>query len=148
MQEVEYRHWVPHTPQTIYEFLTDPDALASVVGRIASARIMERDENTDSGKLAVVLDLPARKSVETVGEAKGDRYTYISFTTSEPFPLGFRWHFESETQDGVDGTNILSRLKFDLTAFGIPAAGMIVKGIIANELKDDMKRLEAALASS
>jgi hypothetical protein len=144
MDKVELSRWLPYSPQTIYDFLTDPNHLSAVVGRITKARIIERHEN--QGKLAVILDMPARKKVETIGDVVGIPYTDLSFTTHEPFPLEFAWKLLPREQNGVAGTEVLGTLGFDLSVFGLPVAGVMVRGIVTSELKADLERLESQLA--
>lgn len=144
METVEYSHWLPYEAHIIYDFLTNPEALAAVVGRIVSARVVERQ--SDRGKLAVVLDLPARKQVETLGDVTGMPNQHLTFRTQEPFPLEFTWSFLPREKDGQMGTEVQSKLGFDLTAFGVPFVGLVLKSVITAELKEDMRRLEEQLA--
>jgi ribosome-associated toxin RatA of RatAB toxin-antitoxin module len=144
MDKVELSRWMPYPPQVIYDFLTDPAHLVAVVGRIAKAKVIERNEN--QGRLAVVLDMPARKKVETTGEVVGVPYDELSFKTHEPFPLEFAWKFVPCEQDGIAGTEVQGALGFDLSVLGLPVAGMMVRGIVMSELKADLERLETQLA--
>lgn len=144
MDTVQTSRWLPHTPQTIYEFLTTPDALAAVVKRIEQARVVERQG--EQGKVAVTLDLPARKTVDTIGEVDGLPYEQLSFKTQDPFPLHFQWQLAPHTENGQHGTQVTASLGVDLSAFGIPIAGLLVRSIIASELKEDLGRLANGLA--
>jgi ribosome-associated toxin RatA of RatAB toxin-antitoxin module len=146
MQYIEQVAWFPYSPERIYDFLSDPAALAKVVGRIKSAKVIERGDN--EGRLAVELDMPMRKVVKAVGQVKGIPAQELSFKTEDPFPLEFSWKLQAKQQGDQAGTEVLGILGFDLSAYGVPAGGMIVRGIIAGELKGDMERLEQALAQA
>jgi|GEM_PF-6159786 len=143
MEVVELTTWLPYTPIQIYEYLTDPDALASVVGRINRAWIVER--HGEVGQVGVELDMPLRRTLETVGEVEGVRGEKLSFISKEPFPLQFSWAFTAETQNDIEGSSILATLGFDLSSFGVPAGGRLVKGLVSNELKEDLDRLAQRL---
>lgn len=145
MEHVEKSIWLPYDPATVFAFLTQPQSLAAVVGRIAEIKVLEREGN--QGKVEVVLDLPARKVVKTTGEVKGQENQHLSFQTQEPFPLAFSWRFVPSQQGEQVGTEVLAALDFDLSTFGIPIAGMMVRGIIAGELQEDLARLQALLAA-
>lgn len=145
MQHVEVSQWFPHPPQVIYDFLTNPDSLAKVVGRIASAKVMERGEN--EGSLAVVLEMPARQKIKTVGEVKGIPNEHLTFKTEAPFPLAFSWQFTAHEQQEMAGTTVLSALDFDLSAFGLPMGGLMIRGLVQGELQADLQRLTEALAA-
>ena len=140
MQHVEASQWLPYTPETIYDCLTDPDSLARVVKRIDQISVIDREG--DRGRVAVVLDLPARKVVETTGQVSGVPHQQLSFRTDEPFPLEFSWKFTPER----DGTQVTAALGVDLSRYGIPMAGILVRSIISSELKDDLGRLQALMA--
>ncbi len=47
MQTVEYSQWLPYDVHEIFDFLTDPAALAAVVGRILSAKVIERQQGVE-----------------------------------------------------------------------------------------------------
>jgi len=143
VQRIEHVEWFPYPSQFIYDFLTHPDSLPKVVGRIISARVLER--HGDRGKVAIQLDMPMRQVVETVGDVTGVIGEYVTFITQTPFPLEFSWSFSPMTQDGQDGTQIMASLGFDLSAYGVNAAGILVRGMLSAELREDMERLHKAL---
>jgi ribosome-associated toxin RatA of RatAB toxin-antitoxin module len=143
MQHVEATQWLPYSPQVIYEFLTDPASLVKVVGRIAQARVVERGDN--HGKLAVKLDMPANQVIDTIGEVDGSPYEHLTFKTAEPFPLEFSWQLSAQTQADQAGTEVRSALGFDLSVFGLPLGGIMIRGIVLAEIQDDLKRLAQAL---
>lgn len=147
MQTVEYSHWLPYDPAQIFAFLTNSDSLASVVGRINRATVIEQKSEME-GRLAVELDLPARKVARTEGTVIGVLNESLSFETQEPFPLRFTWTLVPSSKNDTQGTRVDSTLSIDLSAFGLPGVGVMVRGIITGELEEDMKRLEAALAKS
>lgn len=144
MQTVEHTIWLPHSSQTIYDFITNPESLAKFVGRINRAWIVEREG--DSGRVGVELDLPMRKTIETVGEVKGTPNQVLSFNTFDPFPLQFTWNLiPADNEQGQSGTEIHATLGFDFSGYGVPAAGILVKGLVTNELREDLDRLKDAL---
>jgi hypothetical protein len=143
MQQIEHTTWLPYSPQTLYDALADPQALAAVIGRIKEIHVVSREGN--EGQVAVTLDLPARKTVETVGSVVGVPYQQLSFRTREPFPLEFAWIFHPQEREGKSGTEVQTTLGLDLSAFGLPVPGIMVRGLIQSELKEDMDRLEAWL---
>ena len=143
MQRVEFSQWIPCEPALIYQFLTDPQNLAAVVGRIEEAEVIEREGET--GKVRVMLDLPARKVTETIGDVFGVLYEQLNFHTHEPFPLEFQWQFIPQEQDGIPGTEVQASIGFDLSVFGMAIGGTLIRGIVLSELRADMKRLESEL---
>ncbi|MFP4322336.1 MAG: SRPBCC family protein [Anaerolineales bacterium] len=145
MQSVERNIWLPYSPKTVYECLTNPDDLASIVGRIAAVQVIEREG--DVGRVAVTLDMPMRKVVKTTGEVIGLPYEQLTFTTHEPFPLTFIWRLEDAPQDAQPGTRIHASLGFDLSMFGVPVAGSLIEGIVGSELEDDLQRLTHHIAA-
>jgi hypothetical protein len=142
VQHVESSQWLPYDARSIYECLTDPPSLARVVKRIDQISVLDRAG--DSGRVTVVLDLPARKVVETTGRVSGTPYEALSFRTDEPFPLEFTWKLTPEGE----GTQITAALGVDLSSYGIPMAGILVRSIISSELKDDLGRLQALMAEA
>jgi hypothetical protein len=142
VQHVESSEWLPYDAQTIYECLTNPDSLAKVVKRIDRISVIDREG--DSGSVQVVLDLPARKVVETTGQVSGTPYEQLTFRTDEPFPLEFAWKL---TPDADGGTQVVATLGVDLSSYGIPMAGLLVRSIISSELKDDLGRLRDLMAA-
>ncbi len=140
MRKVQHSMWLAYSPQTIYECLTNPDALAAVVGRIAAVRVVEREG--ESGRVAVTLDFPMGKVVETAGEVQGNPHDQLTFTTHDPFPLEFIWQLKPHE----NGTQVHASLAFDLSVLGIPVPGAMVEGVIRAELQDDLERLQNYLA--
>ena len=143
MQTVEYAEWIPYEPAAIYQFLTDPHNLASVVGRIQAAEVVERQGET--GKVRVMLDIPTRRAVETTGDVFGVLNEELNFQTHEPFPLEFQWQFIPQEQDGIAGTDVHASLGIDLSLFGMAMGSMLIRGIVMSDLRADMERLQSGM---
>lgn len=142
MTQVTRSRWMPYTPTQIYDALyAQPEALASFVKRIEGLEVIEKSDNKGTAK--VVLDLPARKTIDTLGEVEGQPGQQLSFRTQEPFPLLFTWAFQPS---GDAGTEVSATLQVDLSLFVAVFSDMLLRNLLASELDGDLERMEGWLA--
>lgn len=146
MQSVSQPYWLAYPPAAVYQTLTDPDKLASIVKRLENIEVIDRDG--DSGEVLATIDLPGGKTLQTRGQVEGVPHSDLSFKTEEPVKLNIIWKLSSATKDQIDGCDVVYTIEVDLTPVAAFISGLVLKGFLSTEMLQDLERLEILLAAS
>lgn len=143
MQEIERSQWLPHSVESIYAVLTDVEKFTTIVKRVDSLTVLERDDIR--GKVKAVVDLPGGKIFQTEGVVSGNHNETLSFETQKPFPLEIHWALQAETRDNEAGTLVNYKIRLDLTSIIAFVPDIVLNGYLSAEMDGDLKRLEELL---
>lgn len=145
MQTVTQSCWVAYPPHTVYNVLTDPDKLATIVRRLKSIEVLER--NGETGEALATVDLPGGKSFDTYGRVVGDIGRSLTFSASQPVELIIAWTLEEDVRDGHVGTTINYSITVDFSPVAAFVSNIMLKGYLNSEMKRDLETLEDLLAA-
>ncbi len=145
MQTITQMCWVPYPNTTIYNTLTNPIKLATVVKRLKTIDVISREGET--GHVVAVVDLPGGKTFNTKGTVVGQMGHSLVFSASDPVHLVIAWELEELIQEGQIGTQITYRVEVDFTPVAAFISGLVLKGYLSSEMKRDLQALEDLLAA-
>lgn len=143
MQSVNCSRWIPFSVDVVYETLTSPEKLASVVKRLHSLTVLDRQGNV--GSVLAVLDMPGGKVVETKGKVDGDEGKWVRFSSEQPFPLEIKWEVTAEDRNAIAGTQISYTITVDFSPLVAFVSGLVLKGFLSTEMEQDLDRLVALI---
>lgn len=145
MHTITQTSWLPYSPQTIYDVLTSPEKLATIVKRLKSIEVVSREGET--GDVIAVLDLPGGKTLRTRGRVLGDIGQSLVFSTDEPVHLVIAWALEEQVQDGQIGTLVNYCVEVDFSPVAAFVSSIVLKGYLASEMKRDLQTLADLLTA-
>lgn len=143
MQEIERTQWLPYSVDAIYAVLTDVEKFTTIIKRVDSLTVLERDDIR--GKVKAVVDLPGGKIFHTEGVVSGNYNQNLSFQTQEPFPLEIHWVLQAETRNRTMGTLVNYTIRLDLSPIIAFVPDIVLNGYLSAEMDGDLKRLEALM---
>ncbi|NDJ87243.1 MAG: SRPBCC family protein [Chloroflexi bacterium] len=145
MQTISCSRWIGRSPSDVYEVLTDPAKLVTIVKRLAGIEVLHRDG--DVGRVKAILDLPGGKHVATEGKVTGRSDSFLSFTTSTPFELEITWELTADLRDGIAGTDVVYRAGVDFGPMIEFLSKLVLSGYLTTEMERDLDKLEGFLAN-